>query len=263
MNKLFHIPESIKREIHQRLDEIEKKHEVKILHACESGSRAWGFASTDSDFDVRCIYAHYESWYLTIDVEKKRDVIELPIKDELDINGWDLRKTLQLLRKSNPALLEWLRSPVVYRENKKGVKQIRQLIPQYYSEKACYFHYFHMAKGNYKAYLKKDEIKLKKYFYVLRPVLALKWIEQKGEFAPIEFEKLVEELVTSADLKKAIQNLLKKKRSGKEIETGSRIEVIHSFLKNELERLEKVKPAQKPQTNTEALNRIFRKLISD
>ena len=101
------------------LKEIEARHGVAILYACESGSRGWGFASQDSDYDVRFIYQNPRNWYLSID--EKRDVIELPINDELDINGWDLRKALRLLRKSNPALFEWLSSPIVYRQDEEFV----------------------------------------------------------------------------------------------------------------------------------------------
>ena len=100
----------------RELANLEKEHQVKILFACESGSRAWGFPSQDSDYDVRFIYLHPQDWYLSIEVERKRDVIELPISDDLDITGWDLRKALQLFKKTNPPLLEWLGSPIIYAE---------------------------------------------------------------------------------------------------------------------------------------------------
>lgn len=98
--------------IRSRLDAIQASENVCIVYACESGSRAWGFPSADSDYDVRFIYVRPVEWYLSID--DKRDVIECPVEDGLDINGWDLRKALRLSRKSNPPLLEWLGSPIVY-----------------------------------------------------------------------------------------------------------------------------------------------------
>lgn len=107
------IKEKIRREILARLKQIEKDEDVDIFYACESGSRAWGFPSADSDYDVRFIYSRPTDWYLSID--EKRDVIELPIVDEIDISGWDVKKALKLLRKSNPPLLEWLQSPIVYK----------------------------------------------------------------------------------------------------------------------------------------------------
>jgi len=88
----------VKEEILKRLDQIEREENVRIFYACESGSRAWGFESTDSDWDVLFIYVHPRDWYLSIDVEDKRNVIERSINDELDISGWDLRKGLKLLR---------------------------------------------------------------------------------------------------------------------------------------------------------------------
>ena len=100
--------------ISSRLTEIESENKIKIVYACESGSRAWGFPSANSDFDVRFIYIRPVEWYLSID--EKRDVIEHPINEQLDINGWDLKKALQLLRKTNPPLLEWLGSPIIYIE---------------------------------------------------------------------------------------------------------------------------------------------------
>ena len=107
----------VREEILKRLDQIEREENVSIVYACESGSRAWGFESTDSDWDVRFIYVHGQDWYLSIDVEEKRDVIERPVNDELDISGWDLRKALKLVRRS-PPLLEWLSSPIISKETK-------------------------------------------------------------------------------------------------------------------------------------------------
>ena len=106
------VPE-VAAQIDVRLSAIEAEFGVRILYACESGSRGWGFASPDSDYDVRFIYVHPLAWYLQVHVQ--RDVIELPISDELDINGWELRKALGLLRKGNATLIEWLDSPIVYR----------------------------------------------------------------------------------------------------------------------------------------------------
>ena len=143
--------------------EIERTEGVRLLYACESGSRAWGFASTDSDYDVRFLYLRPREWYLSIDVERRRDVIERPIDGLLDINGWDLRKALGLFRKSNPPLLEWLHSPIVYLDRHGVAERLRALLEQYYSPTACFHHYYHMAKGNYREYLKGEEVKLKKY----------------------------------------------------------------------------------------------------
>ena len=101
----------IKKRIDEELEAIESQNNVKILYACESGSRAWGFPSKDSDYDIRFIYIHRTEWYLRVDNSRLRDVIEKPIDDELDVSGWELRKALILFKKSNPAFIEWLNSP--------------------------------------------------------------------------------------------------------------------------------------------------------
>ncbi len=144
------IPEEVRADIVERLGRIEEEENVQMFLAVESGSRAWGFPSVNSDYDVRFIYAHRPEWYLSIDVEKKRDVIERPIVDHIDVSGWDIRKALTLLQKSNPPLLEWLQSPIIYREHTDIAQRFRALLPEYYSPTARFYHYLNMAKGNFK-----------------------------------------------------------------------------------------------------------------
>src|SRR5690606_3449454 len=192
------------REILDELHKIEKEYRVQIFYACESGSRAWGFPSVDSDYDVRFLYIRERDWYLSIDVEDKRDVIELPISDDLDISGWDLRKALKLLRKSNPPLLEWLSSPIVYVQNDVLIEKFRALAPLYYSPISCSYHYLQMARNNFGEYMKGDTVKVKKYFYILRPILAIKWIEEMSEIMPMEFGIMVDRLIHDKPLKQAV-----------------------------------------------------------
>lgn len=144
----------MRNKIISKLEKIEKTYNVKVLYACESGSRAWGFESKDSDFDVRFIYMHDIRHYL--DIQGKRDVIELPINGILDINGWDLKKTLNLLKKSNPTLIEWLNSPIIYKKDDKILAKLRKLAKDFYKPKSCYYHYINMANSNYRQYLKND-----------------------------------------------------------------------------------------------------------
>lgn len=225
--------------MHQRIQEtltrIEAGHDVRILYACESGSRGWGFDSADSDWDVRFIYCHPRDWYLSI--EEERDVIELPIDDLLDVNGWDLRKSLRLMKKSNPVLLEWLSSPIVYREDAKTIAAYRSLAQDFYQPAACLHHYLHMAKGNFREYLQGETVRLKKYFYVLRPVLACLWIERGLGVVPMAFDDLVGGVVNNNGLKDSIARLTELKRSGAEMDSGLRIPMIHSFLEREIARL--------------------------
>lgn len=246
-------------EILRRLAHIEQEEQVHVFYACESGSRAWGFPSADSDFDVRFLYLRPKNWYLSVDVEEKRDVIEHPITDDLDLSGWDLRKALKLLRKSNPPLLEWLSSPIIYRENSNITEKLRTLVPEFYSPLACAKHYLHMAQGNYREYLRGEVIRVKKYFYVLRPLLAIRWIEQESDVMPMEFGMLVARSVDSKELRQAIEELLERKKAGQELDTGPRIKVISEYIERELGRLEaklSVTPREKP--NSEKLNGFFR-----
>ena len=253
----------MKAEIITCLRDIEREEQVRILYACESGSRAWGFASSDSDYDVRFIYLHPRDWYLSVNLEKKRDVIERPIVDALDITGWDIRKALQLFRKSNPPLLEWLGSPIVYLEKYGVIASVRQLAPQYYSPTACAYHYLHMAQGYYRDYLKGSEVWLKKYFYILRPILAINWIEQGLGVVPMEFGVMVDRLISSPELKNAINELLADKRQGKELDRGPRISPISDFIESELQRLDaKEIKYPKPSSPIEELNVIFREALN-
>jgi len=243
--------------IRQRLAAVESSSDARILYACESGSRAWGFPSRDSDYDVRFIYVRPRDWYLRIDLDRQRDVIELPIEDEFDINGWDLKKALQLLRKSNPALLEWLDSPFVYQQDETFVSAIKALAPQYYSPSACHYHYSHMARGNYRDYLRGERVRIKKYFYVLRPLLAMRWIEQGRGVVPMSFESLLE-VLDDAALRRDIETLVARKRQGLEAEYGPRIDTISRFIEQELARQEDISgKLPRPAAPCEPLNRLF------
>jgi len=256
----------MREEIQARLQGIEIEEQVRIVYACESGSRAWGFPSADSDYDVRFIYLHPRDWYLSVDLERKRDVIERVIDGQLDINGWDLRKALQLSRKGNPPLMEWLGSPIVYLEEFTVAEQMRDLMSRYYSPVACLYHYLHMARGNYRDYLKGPMVWVKKYFYVLRPLLAIKWIEQGLGVVPTEFQVLVDEVVDSSELKDEIGKLVAVKRRGEELERGPRIERISEFIEDELVRLESKQFEQeydKPVGPVDEFNRVFRAALEE
>ena len=243
------------------LQRIEAANTIRILYACESGSRAWGFESEDSDFDVRFIYIRPPNWYLTI--QKKRDVIEVPINDKLDISGWDLPKALNLFRKSNPPLLEWLQSPIVYREEGSMVKRVRQLLPKYYSPISCLYHYLHMARGNNREYLQGDTVWIKKYFYVLRPILACMWIENGFGVVPTEFRILVEHLINDKHLENAIAQLIEQKKSGRELDQGARINEISDFINHQLSRLSVNQKKTSSTNDPQELDTLFVELLEE
>ena len=247
-------------EILHRLHEVEREHDVKILMAVESGSRAWGFASPNSDYDGRFIYVHRPEWYLSVGLEEQRDVIEYPIVDDMDVNGWDVRKALRLFWKSNPALIEWLYSPIVYRSDEWFVQQVRELMPQVYSVQSGFYHYRSTAKSNFRGYLQTDLVPLKKYFYVLRPLLAVKWLERFRSVAPIEFEKLLTVIQDRTELLEAIHQLLDLKRQSPEMGLAPQVPVIHAFIQTELQRLEAMVPKQfeRPANVEVLLSRLFR-----
>jgi len=229
------VKQEIKEIIQNKLIQIEKEHSVKILYAVESGSRAWGFESTDSDYDVRFIYANHRNWYLNI--LPKKDVIEYPIEDEFDYSGWDLRKTLFLLNKSNPVLFEWLKSPIVYLKNDYFYSIMEELSKPYFSPVSSIYHYLHMANRNYREYLQTDDVKIKKYFYVLRPLLACMWIETKEESPPMEFDVLLAQIKDKA-LVERINELLAKKKSGVELGIEPKIPIINDFIEEKLRHFE-------------------------
>ncbi|WP_347254329.1 nucleotidyltransferase domain-containing protein [Leminorella grimontii] len=226
------VSDAMRRRIERELDAIERAFDVKILYACESGSRGWGFASTDSDYDVRFIYVHKTEWYLK--VEPGRDVIERPLDDELDISGWELRKALGLLKRSNPTLLEWLNSPIVYRADEAFMTELRQLAVDCFSGLKGRYHYLSMAKKNFRGYLKGDAVRLKKYFYVLRPLLAVKWIDERKSVPPMPFSHLLT-VLDDKTLLAEIDHLLESKRKHPESKFGNRLELIHRFIEQELD----------------------------
>lgn len=251
----------VKELIVQKLAEIEKTENIKILHAVESGSRAWGFPSPDSDYDVRFIYVRNPEFYLKL--EKTRDVIELPINDMLDINGWDLNKTLRLLHSSNPTLFEWMSSPVVYRQTE-FIDQLRPIIDDYFSCKSGLYHYLSMAEGNYRDYLKGDMVRAKKYFYVLRPILACKWILRTHTKPPMLFSELVEAELDKA-LKPAVDRLLDLKMNAPEIKEIPRVDEINAYLDRTIEALKaeiSAFPAEH-RADWAPLNKLFLQTLLD
>ena len=239
----------------KKLEEIERQDHVRILLAVESGSRAWGFASEDSDYDVRFIYVRPRNDYLRL--EKFRDVIELPLEGELDINGWDLDKTLRLLRSSNPTLFEWFSSPIVYRETP-FADDFRSVMFKYYSTRRGLYHYLSMANSNYREYLKGEMVKAKKYFYVLRPILACRWIIDHGTPPPMLFSELVKSELDSA-VSKDVVRLLDLKMNSPETKIIPRVESLNKYLENSMEEVQtRIRQMpEDPHHDWEELNQIF------
>lgn len=238
----------------EELRKIEEKENVKIIMAIESGSRAWGFASPDSDYDVRFIYVRRPESYLKL--EGIRDVIEWKLDDTLDINGWDLKKALQLLYKSNPTVFEWCASPIIYME-REVFADLKRVLPHYFSVKKSLFHYLHMAQTNYREYLKGTEVRVKTYFYVLRPLLAAKWILDKKSAPPMLFDELVETELED-ELKPELDKLLKLKKCMPEIGMIPKIQIFNDYIEKNLQEIKEIAAEiEEKRVDWEMLNALF------
>lgn len=225
---------AMRQRVQRQLEAVEQRYGVKVLYACESGSRGWGFASPDSDYDVRFLYVHPPEWYLRVEVP--RDVIELPIDDELDVCGWEWRKALGLLKGANPTLIEWLDSPVVYQQDAATISALKTLVPQWFSPVRARWHYYSMARKNFRGYLQGDDVRLKKYFYVLRPLLAVRWVEAGKGVPPMRFAELLAGSELGTGLRQEIDELLERKQRAGEAEYGPRRPLLHAFIQSELTR---------------------------
>lgn len=257
-----------KESIRDRLSVIERENDVRVLLASESGSRAWGFESPDSDYDVRGIYVRPVEWYLSINVENKRDVIEVS-EGELDIALWDLRKALKLGAKSNPALFEWFHSPIGYRATRESIDLIRVLNP-FYSPRRAAYHYRQMAKNNFDRYLQGSRVKIKKFLYVARPVLALHWIETRWNNAwvpPVYYDALLHNShqhgYASDGIRWELENLVQRKRDGDELGEADNNWILFDWLREQLFYAEDL-PDKLPDSDADAesLNKFFRSVVN-
>ena len=190
------VPPEVAATIRADLVELAARHDARILFACESGSRAWGFASPDSDYDVRFVYVRPRDWYLSI--APGRDVIEEPIAGDMDVAGWDLRKALGLLRGGNATLLEWLRSPTVYRAEPGFAEALALIADAAYRRDCSFRHYAALAVKDLALCQRGGDIHLKKFLYALRTGLAARWSATRGDPPPMRLAELVDGIVDDA-----------------------------------------------------------------
>lgn len=217
-------------EIPRHLNYIEKKYNVKILLAVESGSRAWGFESKDSDWDVRFIYVNKPEWYFK--VEPQRDTIEYVYNDRLDMVGWDLKKALSLLSKSNPSVQEWLHSPFIYRCDDYFSQRLAAVEDDYFNPIKLMYHYNHIYNKHNERYLQQEGYPMKRFLYYLRGILACKWIEQKMTFPPIPFMELVDGTVEDEAIVAKIEELIQIKRGDKECDITVADESLMAYARH-------------------------------
>lgn len=245
--------------IQETLTRIEREQNIRILYAVESGSRAWGFASPDSDYDVRYVYVRRTEDYLRID--PIRDTIEGPLDDVLDFAGWDLKKTLELLRKTNPSLMEWVQSPIVYRTSPQWDHLARH-ISAYFSPLANLTHYLSMAQGNWQKHMRNKQIKLKGYLYVLRPLLCCLWLERYGTVPPVPFDQLCQGALPT-ELEPVMADLLRRKQIADESELIDHIPELTGFMEQEIPRLKQVVRGMSgiELPGYDMLNSLFREIL--
>lgn len=248
--------------VRMKIKEIEAKENIRVLHVIESGSRAWGLASPDSDYDVRFIYVRDRNFYLSL--RENKDFIDWELNEVLDINGWDIKKVLQHFHKSNATLFEWSNSPVVYYTTDEWKKLYDEVAGQYFACKSSMYHYYGTANKNYHEYLMEDLVKYKKYFYVLRPILACKWIEEKKCPPPVLFDELFDS-VLEEDMKPVIADLLAKKVQMSESDKAPKIEKVNQYVEEKLIYYKNLLEGMDDDRNPdwEPLEEVFKKVIGE
>lgn len=258
------IPDATRTHIEARLATAASEEGVRVLYAAESGSRAWGFHSPDSDFDVRFLYVHPRDWYVSL--AEARDVTERPLDDKLvDLAGWDTRKALRLLLKSNPALYEWLVSPIVYVDSPLRA-ELRALFEAAAQPRAMAHHYWSIARGQLRAHIEgRAEVRLKKYLYVVRPLLSLAWVVRHQAPPPMAIDDLLSGAELPPPARAAIAALIRDKRAAAELGARPPVAEIDTWAAGELERLD---PARLPWTDAPhrrdmraEADRLYRRII--
>lgn len=245
----------------QILRQIENAYNVKVIYACEAGSRALGLHSTESDYDCRFIYVEPKDRYVSIDPIKK-DVIELAATNELDLSGWEITKALRLFRKSNPSLLEWLHANKIYLEPYHTVLELRTLEKHLYSQKACILHYISITSKNRKALQKQHPINVKQALAMISPLLMARSIKQLHVFPSGNFFHLTE-TITEEQIRSEIESIAREKIQYHGRKTTTLSQNLINWITAEIEELKQY--ANLLQENrvdcTEQLNNIFRKTL--
>jgi uncharacterized protein len=251
---------SMQEAIKARLSEIERTSGIRPLIVVESGSRAWGFPSPDSDYDVRIIFARPVDGYLT--VTERSDTLDFPIVDELDVTGWDVRKTLALAARSNATPMEWLQSPIVYHEEAEVRAQLWQAVSDFFCPRSVAAHYLGLTKRSLRRLREQGaEQKLKTWFYVFRPLFAAEWILSKQSIPPMEFAPL-REMTNDMELAEMIDDLLVLKKRVSESFTMETPAALWGTIENRLTtcqgRLDSLQPRKRDAAE---MDEVFRRIV--
>lgn len=263
MTNIDSIPDDVRTEIGRRLANVEQDDSVRLLMAVESGSRAWGFPSPDSDYDVRFVYVRQRDWYLGLTLG--RDVIEHPIVDEIDLNGWDIRKALSLLLKSNAVISEWIESPIRYCTDDPVIEKLRQFADEVLDSRALAFHYSNLGKSAADRWLGGDDaVPVKKYFYALRPALVIRCLREHPNMRPpMNLQELIAKCDLPVGLSDDIAELVQAKQRTNEKSNGTCKPALDDFIRSELPRASEVPARARPQQSALArANELFLELVN-
>jgi predicted nucleotidyltransferase len=205
------IAPAVWQEVQARLDMIRRDENVRVLMVVESGSRAWGFPSPDSDYDIRFVYVRPRDAYLAL--RPVRDVIEQPIVDEIDLNGWDIRKAIGLMLKSNAVASEWIESPIRYDRDAPVIAKLAALADAIFDPRSLGPHYASLGQAAAERWLDGDgAAPVKRYFYALRPALAIRHLRMHPDRRPpMNLQSLVAATALPAPIEAAIVSLIEAK----------------------------------------------------
>ena len=236
------------------LQQIAREYKVKILYACETGSRAWGFPSPDSDYDIRFLYMHERDWYLSL--SERKDTIEFMLNEELDITGWDLKKSLMLLKKSNAPVIERFQSPVEYYTVDGFKDSFKNLVEEYYSPVAVFYHHHSLAKKFWESLNDQKEVKLKQYFYFIRSILSCNWILKNKTVVPMHIDGLMQ--LIDKTKQDDLRRLIDLKATVGEKYLHERDEVFHNWLEELWNKVDELKNSfEVSSTSYNSLNDFF------
>ncbi len=245
------------------LEDIEHKYDVRVLLAVESGSRARGLFSDESDWDLRFVYVNRLDWYLN--VNEGRDVIEEMFDDNIDMVGWELRKTLRLFQKSNPSLMEWLHSPVIYRADDDFLSQMRILEPMYFNPIKTMYHYESLYIKHDKRYLQDSANPLKRFLHYLRGILSCRWLEEHKTMPPVLFSELVQATVEDDSIRQKINELIALKRQTKQNDNLEVDASLVEYARHLADHCEKTISSYRPDINhtgnSSDLDRLLRNFV--
>lgn len=250
------------KEVIECISKIEKEHNVSVIFACEASSRAWGFPSYDSDYDVRFVYIHNTNYYLSLDIDSthKKDKVDIirSVEGNIDLEGWDIKKFLTLLWASNPSTIDWVKSPIFYKNIKSFRLRAQRIINMKFIPERNMYKHIHISSDNINRYIKGDVIKIKKYFYILKSLLTIQWMESIKECPPVELPKLLTLLSPNHQVGRIIKDLISIKLNSPGDTEICRIAALDNYINEELVRIKNTNiPRPKENFDSSMADKLF------